>query len=128
MLTWLGMPPLFTRSLARCDKPSRMLLPPVSKKRLTAAGLAAPLVGDIASVISVITKHRVFGGASGDRYEQHRQASATTPMQMACQNHWLREISKNRKQRQSLTAARDIEANGIRKCVLKRQSVVQRPG
>ncbi|MNT15498.1 hypothetical protein D3C72_1505550 [compost metagenome] len=56
MLTWLGMPPLCTMSLARCERPSSRLLPPVSKKRLTAAGLAAVLVGAKASVIRLITK------------------------------------------------------------------------
>jgi hypothetical protein len=78
--------------------------------------------------VNAYARHRVFGGAASDGDEPHQQASAKAPMQMACQNHWLREISKIRKQGQSLTAARDIEANGIRKCVLKRQSVVQRPG
>src|ERR1700712_14472 len=66
-----------------------------------------------------------FYGATGDGYEQHRQAGAKTPMQRACQNHWLREISTNRKQGQSLTAARSIEADAIRKCVLKRQPVAR---
>ncbi|MNE37013.1 hypothetical protein D3C80_1308510 [compost metagenome] len=56
MLTWLGMPPLWTMSLARFDRPSSRLLPPVSKKRLTAAGLAAVLVGAMASVIRLMTK------------------------------------------------------------------------
>ncbi|SVJ66354.1 Uncharacterised protein [Klebsiella pneumoniae] len=55
MSTWLGIPPLFTRSLARWPRPSSRLLPPVSKKRLTAAGLLRLLVGDIASVSRLMT-------------------------------------------------------------------------
>ena len=56
MFTWLGMPPLLTMSLARCERPSSRLLPPVSKKRLTAAGLAMLLDGAMASVIRLMTK------------------------------------------------------------------------
>ncbi|MCY1184201.1 hypothetical protein D9M73_248750 [compost metagenome] len=55
MFTWLGMPPLLTMSLARLDRPSSRLLPPVSKKRLTAAGLDRVLVGAMASVIRLMT-------------------------------------------------------------------------
>ena len=53
--TWLGMPPFLIRSWVSCEKPSRMLLPPVSKKRLSAAGLARVLVGAIASVSRPMT-------------------------------------------------------------------------
>ncbi len=50
MLTWLGMPPL-CQILGQMQEAVGELLPPVSKKRLTAAGLAAELVRAVASVI-----------------------------------------------------------------------------
>ncbi|MNE21947.1 hypothetical protein D3C80_1151310 [compost metagenome] len=48
--TWLGMPPLLIRSCSKLETPSSALLPPVSKKRRRASGLAMPLVGARASV------------------------------------------------------------------------------